>query len=126
MRKNLSVPICEVAIRNLVTAFHTRVRRDHVLAPVFARAVGTTDAEWARHTAQLEDFWSSFILASGIRRHGSVLHRLCMPELEPPLLERWLSLLGGTCNDLFEPPVAAAFQGYFTRIAGPRHKQAAS
>jgi hemoglobin len=114
---NKKPPICAVAVRNLVTAFYTRVRRDHVLAPVFARAVGTSDAEWAAHIAQMEDFWSSFILAGGIRSHSSILSRLRLPELEPPLLERWLSLLGGTCTDLFEPPVAAAFQGYFTRIA---------
>ena len=117
MRRDLSTPICEVAIRNLVTAFHMRVRRDHVLAPVFARAVGTSDAEWAAHIIQAEHFWSSFILAGGIRCRRPILSRLRLPELEPPLFERWLSLLGGTCTDLFEPPVAAAFQGHFIRIA---------
>jgi len=117
MRRNLSAPIRAVAIRNLVTAFHTRVRRDHVLAPAFARIVGTTDAEWAAHVAQAEDFWSSFILAPGARYRRSIRSRLRLPELDPPLFERWLSLLGGTCSDLFEPPVAAAFQGYFIRIA---------
>ena len=110
-------PICAVAIRNLVTAFHLRVRHDHVLGPVFASAVGTSDAEWAAHIALAKDFWSSFILAGGIHCRRSILSHLQLPELEPALLERWLSLFGGTCSDLFEPEMAAAFQHRAAGIA---------
>ena len=110
-------PICTIGIRNLVTAFYTRVRRDHVLAPVFARKVGATDADWAAHIASEEDFWSSIILTGDPRRPRPVTRRLCPFDLEPALFERWLSLLGGTCADLFEPPVAIALQGYVTRLA---------
>jgi hemoglobin len=116
MSKDPCVPICEVAIRNLVTAFHTRLRRDHVLAPVFARAVGDTDADWARHTAQEEDFWSSMMLPDGIRHRRQLLPCPRLPDLEPALFDRWLSLLGATCTDLFEPPVAAILQSRTERI----------
>jgi len=108
--------ICALGIRNLITAFYTRVRRDHVLAPLFAREVGTTDADWAAHIAAEEDFWSSVILAGDPRR-PRLPARPCLFDREPAAFERWLSLLGETCADLFEPPVAAAFQGYFPRIA---------
>jgi hemoglobin len=110
-------PICAVAVRNLVTAFYTRVRRDHVLAPVFARAVGTSDAEWEAHIAQMEDIWSSAMLAGGLRRRKPMPLRARLPYLEPALLERWLSLFGGTCSDLFEPEIALAFQTSALRIA---------
>jgi hemoglobin len=101
-------PICAVAIRNLVTAFHTRVRRDHVLAPVFARAVGTSDAEWETYIAQVEEFCSSIILTGRRAKPRSL--RVRLPDLEPAMFERWLLLFGGTCSDLFEPEMAAAFQ----------------
>jgi hemoglobin len=107
--------ICAVAIHNLITAFYTRVRRDQVLAPVFARAVGTSDAEWTAHIAQMEDFCSSMMLAG--RRGKPRPLRACLPDLEPVLLERWLSLYGGTCSDLFEPELALAFQTSASRIA---------
>ena len=108
-------PICAVAVRNLVTAFYTRVRRDHVLAPVFARAVGTSDAEWEAHIAQVEDFCSSMMLTGRGAKPRPPRARL--PDLEPALLERWLSLYGGTCSDLFEPEIALAFQTSAPRIA---------
>jgi hemoglobin len=105
-------PICAIGIRNLVTAFYTRVRRDHVLAPLFVRQVGPTDADWAAHIAAEEDFWSSVILAGDPHRARPAARRLCRLDLEPAVFERWLSLLGGTCTDLFEPPVAVALKGY--------------
>jgi hemoglobin len=105
--------ICPVAIRNLAVAFHMRVRRDHVLAPVFARTVGTSDAAWAAHVAQTEDFWSSVMLTD--RWDKRVQARF--PDLEPVLFERWLSLFCGTCTDLFEPEVAVAFLAGRNRIA---------
>jgi hemoglobin len=107
--------ICNLAIRNLVTAFYVRVRRDHLLAPIFAHAVGTTDAEWAAHIALLEDFWSSMFLGGPRRRPRPA--DAYLPHLEPALFERWLALLSGTYTDLFEPPVATAFQDGAGRIA---------
>jgi hemoglobin len=114
---NKKPPICAVAVRNLVTAFYTRVRRDHVLAPVFARAVGTTDAEWAAHIAQMEAIWSSAMLAGGLRRRRPPAPSPRLPDLEPAMFERWLALFGGTCTDLFEPEMAAAFQHSAAGIA---------
>ena len=112
-------PTCALRLRNLVAAFNTRVRRDPVLAPLFAREVGTTDADWAAHIAAEEDFWSSVILAGDARRPGPLPSRTRLLDLEPAAFERWMSLLGGTCVDLFEPPVAAAFQAYVVRTARP-------
>ncbi|HEX4506207.1 MAG TPA: group III truncated hemoglobin [Alphaproteobacteria bacterium] len=102
-------PVCPVAIRNLIAAFYTRVRRDHVLAPVFVRAVGATDADWAVHIAAEEDFWSTAILTGNAGRY--------LFDLKPAAFARWLALLDGTCADLFEPPVAAALQDHVAQVA---------
>jgi hemoglobin len=117
MNESMQPRIGEIAIRNLVAAFYTRVRRDHLLGPVFERAVGKSDAEWTAHLALLRDFWSSVMLTGG-RYHGNpALAHARLPDLEPAMFERWLTLFGGTCSDLFEPPIAAAFQTRADKIA---------
>ena len=45
--------VSEDGIRRLVHLFYARVRRDDLLGPVFARALGETDAAWAAHLARL-------------------------------------------------------------------------
>lgn len=57
--RKLSAVIDEGTIASLVDAFYGRVRQDAILAPVFVRVVGTSEAVWADHLATLRDFWSS-------------------------------------------------------------------
>jgi hemoglobin len=104
-------------IRRLLNLFYGQVRRDPLLGPVFARAVGTTDADWAAHLTRLVDFWSSVVLRSG-RYHGDPFgaHRR-LPDLQPAMFDRWLSLFGEACAEVFEPDVAAALRGLADRIA---------
>jgi hemoglobin len=59
----------EQGIRRLVAVFYARVRRDAVLGPVFARALGEDEEAWSAHLARVSDFWSSVMLRSG-RYHG--------------------------------------------------------
>ena len=101
----------------MVDLFYGRVRRDPLLGPVFARVIGTTDADWARHLARLADFWSSVMLRTG-RYQGDPfsVHRQ-LPDLEPAMFDRWLALFGETCAEVFEPGAADAFRGRAERIA---------
>lgn len=111
-------PVTEAAIRQMLGLFYDRVRRDDQLGPVFAGAVGTTDAEWALHLARLADFWSSVMLRSG-RYHGDPFSKhLRLPDLQPAMFERWLALFGEACAVSFEPEVADAFAERAGRIAG--------
>ena len=111
------VQVTEEGIRRLLGLFYGRVRRDPQLGPVFARAVGTTDADWAPHLARLEDFWSSVMLRSG-RYHGDPFSaHLRLPDLEPAMFDRWLALFGEACAEVFEPDLADAFRERAERIA---------
>lgn len=115
--ESLSGLISQDSIRQLLASFYARVRRDPVLGPVFARAVGTTDADWAPHLERLSEFWSSVMLRTGTY-HGdpfSVHRRL--PGLEPAMFDRWLTLFGEACAELFEPDLANAFRARAERIA---------
>lgn len=107
----------EEAIRRLVNRFYALVRRDAVLGPVFARALGEDAEAWEAHLARLSDFWSSVMRHSG-RYHGDPFStHLRLPELEPAMFDRWLALFGEACDELFEPELAAAFGERAHRIA---------
>lgn len=110
-------PVAEEDIRRLLDLFYGRVRRDPLLGPVFARAVGTADAQWAPHLARLADFWSSVMSRSG-RYHGDPFGvHLRLPDLQPAMFDRWLALFGEACAEVFEPDVADAFRERAGRIA---------
>jgi len=107
----------EDSIPRLLDLFYGRVRRDPLLGPVFARALGASDAEWTRHLARLTDFWSSVMLRSG-RYHGDPFStHLRLPDLEPAMFDRWLTLFGESCADVLAPDVADAFRDRARRIA---------
>jgi hemoglobin len=113
----LGAVVTEEGIRRLLDRFYGRVRKDPQLGPVFARAVGTTEADWAPHLVRLADFWSSVMLRSG-RYHGdpfSTHHRL--PDLQPAMFDRWLVLFDEACVELFAPDVADTFRERAARIA---------
>ena len=110
-------PITEDGIRLLLALFYGRVRLDPQLGPVFARAVGTTDADWAPHLVRVSNFWSSVMLRSGRYQGDPFSMDLRLPDLEPAMFDRWLALFGETCAELFELDVADAFRERAERIA---------
>lgn len=113
----ISGPVTEEGIRLLLAVFYGKVRLNPQLGPVFARAIGATDADWAPHLARVSDFWSSVMLRSG-RYHGDPFSvHLRLPDLEPAMFDRWLALFGETCAEVFEPDVADAFRERAERIA---------
>ncbi len=102
-------PVSDADIARLLRHFYAKVRRDDLLGPVFARVVGESDAEWAAHLSKLGDFWSSVMRRSG-RYHGDPFSaHLRLPDLAPPMFERWLALFHETCAELFDPFIAEAF-----------------
>ena len=110
-------PVTEDRIRGLVDHFYACVRRDALLGPVFARALGEDDDAWEVHLARLHDFWCSVMLTSGRYHRDPFSAHLRLPDLEPVMFDRWLALFGETCAEVFEPDVAAAFRERAERIA---------
>ena len=111
------IDVTEASIGALVETFYARVRADEVLGPVFHRAIGEGEAEWAAHLARLKDFWSSIALRSG-RYHGDPFSaHLRLEGLAPAMFDRWLGMFGAVCDELFEPDAAAFFRDKSERIA---------
>ena len=105
------------AIRHLVDRFYARVRRDALLGPVFARALGEDGEAWDAHLARLRDFWSSVMLRSGRYHRDPFSAHLRLPDIAPGMFDRWLALFNETCAELFEPDAAAAFRERAERFA---------
>ncbi len=109
--------ISEDEIRRLVTEFYSRARRDPVLGPVFARAIGESEAAWEAHFDHLQDFWSAIMLTSGRYHRDPFSAHLRVREIEPAMFDRWLVLFEATATELFAPEIAAAFMDRARRIA---------
>src|SRR5437763_13091121 len=102
--------VSEQDIRRLLDLFYARVRADAVLGPIFEQAIGTTDADWVPHMSKLADFWSSVIRGSG-RYHGDPFSaHLALPDLQPPMFDRWLGLFEAACDEIFPQATANAFK----------------
>lgn len=104
----------EVALKQLVDAFYTRVRADEMLGPIFNLAIG----DWGEHLEKLTAFWSSVMLSSG-RYKGQPVpahlkHRSAMVAAN---FARWLSLWREVTAELMQPDVAAQLQAKAERIA---------
>jgi hemoglobin len=103
--------ITEALIEELVTTFYRRVRKDALLAPIFAAV-----QDWDAHMAKLRDFWSSVVLMSG-RYHGQPM-RVHLPlMLIGDHFDRWLDLFEQTAREVCPPAAAAYFIDKARRIA---------
>ncbi|HEY4123707.1 MAG TPA: group III truncated hemoglobin [Rhizomicrobium sp.] len=61
-RRPIDDHIGEDVIRKLVFGFYVKVRKDDVLGPIFARAIGD---DWDPHLEKMCDFWSSVMCMTG-------------------------------------------------------------
>jgi hemoglobin len=103
--------ITDAMIAELVDTFYGRVRKDPLLAPVFAKV-----ENWDQHFANLRDFWSSVALMSG-RYHGQPMQAHALLAIEPQHFDRWLALFEQTASDICPPAAAAIFLEKARRIA---------
>ena len=107
--------VTEEGIRRLVDAFYAKVRQDPQLGPVFDKAIAADG--WPAHLAKMYDFWSSVMLTTGRYKGNPMAVHMAVAGIEAPLFGRWLELFGATAEELFAPPLAAAFRGKAERIA---------
>ena len=106
--------ISEVQIRMLVDRFYERIRADADLGPIFEIAIA---GDWGPHLAKMYDFWSSVMLMTGRYKGNPVAVHRRIDGLEIHLFDRWLSLFGQTCDDMFDSETAGLFRLKAARIA---------
>jgi len=128
--------IDEAMIRRLVRTFYGRVRKDPLLAPIFAAKV----EDWDAHFEKLDAFWSSVALMTG-RYHGRPMQVHMDLPVDGAHFDRWLALFEETAAEVCPPIAAGHFIERARRIADslemgiairqgrihtPRHQRSAS
>src|SRR3954451_4292732 len=96
--------LTEASLQAFLTAFYARVRQDDLIGPVFARAI--PDADWPRHLAVIQDFWSSVLLKSGRYKGNPFGKHQALGVLQPAHFARWLGLFEVTARAAFAPAIA--------------------
>ena len=102
-------------IRRLVIAFYTDVRKDDLLAPVFATKISKGD--WPEHMEHITNFWSSIFLKTGAFDGNPMRKHFALSGLTPQHFTRWLDLFQQTAEAKLTPPQAKAIQHMASRIA---------
>lgn len=97
-----------------LATFYGRVRGDPLLGPVFAAAI--PDADWPRHMATIEAFWSSVLFRTGRYKGNPFGRHQALGVLHPEHFARWLALFRETATVHFIPEDAAALQDRAERI----------
>ncbi|WP_017932282.1 group III truncated hemoglobin [Robiginitomaculum antarcticum] len=105
----------ESDIQNLMTQFYAAVRRDPLLAPVFASRI--QGPAWPAHEAHIADFWSSVMLKTGRFKGNPMMKHLALSGLTPAHFTRWLALFKSTADDTLSPKDADAIHTMANRIA---------
>lgn len=109
----LAAGITEPMIRELVHRFYAEVRRDPLLAPVFASRV----TDWDEHLDKLTAFWSSVVLMTGRYKGRPMPAHAAIDEISPAHFERWLALFRVTARAVCPDAAAAVFIDRAERIA---------
>ena len=96
--------IDEAMIERLVRAFYDRVRKDPLLAPVFAERID----DWEPHLQRMCAFWSSVALLTG-RYHGRPTEKHEPLAVDARHFDRWLELFEETAREQCPPSAAIHF-----------------
>lgn len=86
-------------VEQLVNQFYNRVRKDDLLAPIFAHV------DWPHHLPIMYNFWSSVLLGD-MSYNGSPLSKHLRLSLTADHFNRWLKLFLVTVDAEFIGPVA--------------------
>lgn len=106
--------ISEGQLEVLIPRFYARVRDDALIGPVFSAAI----VDWKQHLEKLVAFWSSVMLTSGRYKGNPVAaHLKHLPEITPPMFDRWLALWAEVTAEVLPPAAATVLQGKAARIA---------
>ncbi len=108
--------LSEEVLRTLVHALYGRVRRDRMLAPIFAARID----DWEPHLERMTAFWSSVALMTG-RYHGRPAQAHAGLPVDWAHFERWLALFRETAEETCPPEGASHVVERAQRIARSLH-----
>lgn len=94
----------EEGLSSFLDLFYAKVRRDPLLAPVFATRIAEPD--WPRHLETIRSFWSSVLFKTGRYRGNPFGKHLGLDGIGPRHFERWLGLFAEAAEERFAPEVA--------------------
>jgi len=97
-----------------VDSFYTKVRKDAILAPIFALRV--KDDEWQWHLNRMYDFWYLILFYEGSYGGNPLAKHTSLP-LEPVHFDRWLTLFDESIDECFNGPVASKAKTLVVQIA---------
>ncbi|WBY03816.1 group III truncated hemoglobin [Ramlibacter tataouinensis] len=103
----------EDEVQRLVHDFYAKVRQDPLLGPVFDAHI----QDWTPHLARMVDFWSSALRGTARFRGTPMPKHVALPELNPELFRRWLSLFAATTAALGNPALQQRADELAHRIA---------
>jgi hemoglobin len=81
-------------VEELVNSFYDKVKRDDLLAPVFAQV------NWPQHLPVMYNFWSS-VLLGGQSYQGNPFARHVHLQINRQHFNRWLALFNETVDERF-------------------------
>ena len=97
-------------VKVLVNAFYDRVKRDELLAPVFAHM------DWPNHLQIMYNFWTSVLLGD-MSYAGSPLAKHLKLPITREHFERWLKLFINTVDSEFRGAIAEEAKNRANSIA---------
>ena len=98
--------ISEDYISVLVDTFYDRIRRHHVLGPIFSDAIGEN---WEPHLEKMKLFWSSVARNTGSYRGKPVPAHQKLTRVQQHHFVMWLDLFRQTLADTAPTPQAADY-----------------
>lgn len=114
-------------IKLLVDEFYKKVRKDELLAPVFALRI---TGDWQPHLETMYRFWNAALF--GVREYvGNPFARHATLPIDAPHFEQWINLFYETIEFYFEGPVADEAKRramimahtFYSRISDGKEKQ---
>ena len=110
------VGITHTDIENVVAAFYTKARAHPRLGPIFARQIGTDDAQWAPHLAKIRSFWANVMLHERAYNGNPMQVHMGIPDIKPDDFAIWLDLFQNTASANLPTEKAETFDFMARRI----------
>ncbi|MBI0169884.1 MULTISPECIES: group III truncated hemoglobin [Bartonella] len=106
------IAVDEALIESVVRTFYGRVRKDHILGPIFEEHI----RDWEPHLQNMFAFWSSVMLHTN-RYNGRPMPKHVVLPIDAMHFDHWLEIFKKTVDELCLKEDAELFMKKATQIA---------